>query len=162
MKESPRIPLFFWRGIRRVNQRMLSSYGLKSKVANRVLVLVTIGRKSGQPRSTPLQYEEVEGVYYVASVRGVHADWYRNLLASPKVDVQVVGMCFSTNAKPMTDVGQITDFLELRLKRHPHFIGTMLRLEGLPRKYTRIDIEKLAKRLAIVALPKDISETLDN
>jgi deazaflavin-dependent oxidoreductase (nitroreductase family) len=141
---------------------MLSSYGLKSKVANRVLVLVTIGRKSGQPRSTPLQYEEVEGVYYVASARGVHADWYRNLLASPKVDVQVGGMRFSTNAKPMTDVGQIADFLELRLKRHPHFIGTMLRLEGLPRKYTRIDIEKLAKRLAIVALPKDISETLDN
>ena len=155
MKRSPRIPVVFWRVINRLNQLMLSHYGPKSKTASRVLVLTTIGRNSGQPRSTPLQFEEVEGVYFVASARGIQSDWYRNLVACPKVDIRVGGKRFSTIAELMTDPIQIADFLELRMKRHPHFMGIMLRLEGLPRKYSRTDLEKFAKRLAIVALHQD-------
>ena len=152
MKRSPRIPVVFWRVINPLNKLMLSRYGPGSKAASRVLILTTIGRNSGQPRSIPLQFEEVEGVYYVASARGIQSDWYRNLVACSKVDVQVGGNRFSTLAELMTDPNQIADFLDLRMKRHPHFMGIMLRLEGLPRKYSRTDLEKFAKRLAIVAL----------
>ena len=134
---------------------MLSRYGPRSKASSRVLILTTIGRNSGQPRSIPLQFEEVEGVYYVASARGIQSDWYRNLVACSKVDVQVGGKRFSTLVELMTDPILIADFLELRMKRHPHFMGIMLRLEGLPRKYSRTDLEKFAKRLAIVALHQD-------
>jgi deazaflavin-dependent oxidoreductase (nitroreductase family) len=157
MKDSPRFPLFFWRVMSRANRWILSRYGERSKAASRVLVLTTIGRKSGLPRSTPLQFEEVEGVYYVASARGEQADWYRNLLTYPQVDVQVGGKHFSTLARPIVDRGQIADYLELRLKKYPFFMGVLLRLEGLPRKYTRIDLEKFAERLAIVELPQNIS-----
>ena len=155
MKRSPRIPVVFWRVIRQLNKLMLSRYGPRSKASSRVLILTTIGRNSGQPRSIPLQVEEVEGVYYVASARGIQSDWYRNLVACSKVDVQVGGKRFSTLVELMTDPMQIADFLELRMKRHPHFMGIMLRLEGLPRKYSRTDLEKFAKRLAIVALHQD-------
>ena len=145
----------------RLNKRMLASYGPKSKTASRVLVLTTIGRKSGQPRYTPLQFEEVEGVYYVASARGIQADWYRNLVACPQVNVQVGDKRFATLAEPMADPVQIADFLELRLKKHPHFMGTMLRLEGLPHQHTRADLEKFAERLAIVKLRQDSPEISD-
>lgn len=161
MRNSTRIPQVVWRVMRWLNQRILPRFGPKGKIAGRVLVLTTIGRKSGQPRRTPLQYEELEGVYYVASARGVQADWYRNLVAHPDVQVQLGEKCFSMIAKPMSDSGQIADFLELRLKRHPHFMGIMLRLEGLPGKYSRTDLEKFAERLAIVQLHKDASKTLD-
>jgi deazaflavin-dependent oxidoreductase (nitroreductase family) len=157
MKETPRIPLFFWQVMSRLNRGMIYRYGSKSKVAGRVLVLTTMGRRSGQPRLTPLQYEEVDEVYYVVSARGVRADWYCNLIANPKVDVQVGDKHFSTAAKLMTDPGEIADFLEIRLKRHPHFMSAMLRLEGLPRKYTRADLEKFSNRLAIVALHRENS-----
>jgi deazaflavin-dependent oxidoreductase (nitroreductase family) len=155
MKASPRFPLIIWRVMRRLNRQMLSGYGPKSKAANMVLVLTTIGRKSGQPRSTPLQYEAVDGVYYVASARGVQADWYRNLVAHPQVNVQLRDQHFSARAEPMTDPGRIADFLELRLKKHPRFMGIMFRLEGLPSKHSRADLEKFAARLAIVALHQD-------
>jgi deazaflavin-dependent oxidoreductase (nitroreductase family) len=102
-----------------------------------------------------LQFEEVEGTYYVASARGEKADWYRNLVACPQVEVQVGDKRFSTLAKPMTDPGQIANFLELRLKKHPRFMGAMLRLEGLPSNYSRIDLEEFAERLAIVELPQE-------
>jgi len=152
MNRTPRIPVVVWRVIKRLNKLMLSHYGPKSKAASRVLVLTTIGRSSGQPRSTPLQFEEVEGVYYVASARGIQSDWYRNLVACSKVDVQVGGKRFSTFAELLTDPIQIADYLELRLKRHSQFMGVMLRLEGLPRKYSRNDLEIFAKRLALVTL----------
>ena len=155
MKDSSRIPLVFWRIISRLNWRLVSRYGPKSRASKQVLVLTTIGRRSGQPRLTPLQFEEVEGVYYVASARGVEADWYRNLVVCPKVDVQVGDKRFSTLAELMTNPLQIADFLELRLKRHPHFMGIMFRLEGLPIKYSRANLETLAERLAIVALRQE-------
>jgi deazaflavin-dependent oxidoreductase (nitroreductase family) len=152
MKDSPRFPLVFWRVISRFNRRLVSGYGPKSKASKRVLVLTTIGRKSGQPRSTPLQFEEVDGAYYVASARGRKADWYCNLIANPQVEVRVKDQNFHTRAELITEPGKIADFLELRLKRHPRFMGIMLRLEGLPRKYSRTDLEEFAKRLVIVVL----------
>ncbi len=158
MKTSSRFPLVFWLVMNRLNRWMLSRYGPKSKVVSKVLVLTTIGRKSGKPRSTPLQFEQVAGLYYVASARGVKADWYRNLVVCPKVDVQIGDRHFSTFAELMTDPGQIADFLELRLKRHPLFMGVMLRFEGLPWKYTRIDLEKFGERLAVVTLHQDTLE----
>jgi deazaflavin-dependent oxidoreductase (nitroreductase family) len=157
MKKSPRIPVVFWRVINQLNKLMLSHYGPGSKAASRVLVLTTIGRNSGQLRSTPLQFEKVEGAYVVASARGVQSDWYRNLLACSQVEVQVGSKRFSTLAELMTDPIHIADFLELRLQRHPHFMGIMLRLEGLPRKYSRSDLEKFAERLAIVVIHQDNS-----
>ena len=144
--------------MRRVNQRMLSNYGPNSKTASRVLVLTTLGRKSGKPRSTPLQFEQVEGVYYVTSARGEQADWYRNLVACPQVEVHLGSQHFSTTGELITDPGQIADFLEMRIHKHPHFMGMMLSLEGLPRKYTRTDLEKFGQRLAIVALRQDSSQ----
>jgi deazaflavin-dependent oxidoreductase (nitroreductase family) len=57
-----------------------------------VLLLHTTGAKSGMERVNPLAYLEVEGHLYVfASKAGAHShpDWYYNLVASPKVTVEV-------------------------------------------------------------------------
>ena len=58
----------------------------------RVLLLTTTGRKSGQPRSTPLSCLEHEGGYVVvASNGGARNDpaWYRNLQHDPRARIQV-------------------------------------------------------------------------
>lgn len=57
-----------------------------------LLLLTTIGRKSGQPRTTPLIYlADGADLVIVASKGGMdeHPLWYTNLLATPDVDVQV-------------------------------------------------------------------------
>jgi deazaflavin-dependent oxidoreductase (nitroreductase family) len=138
--------------MRQLSRLMIRSYGPKSPAARFVLLLTTIGRKSGLPRTTPLQYEELEAVYYVASARGVQADWYRNLLKDPQVLVQVKEKHFTARAMPIADPERIADFLQLRLERRPRFMGVMLRLEGLPRKYGRTELVEFARRLALVAL----------
>jgi deazaflavin-dependent oxidoreductase (nitroreductase family) len=114
--------------------------------------LTTTGRKTGLPRVTPLQYEEANGVFYVASARGQRADWFRNLVANPQVEVQVKARRFRGLAEPITEPACIADVLELRLGRHPRLIGALLRSEGLPAQPTRAELEQFAAKIALVAI----------
>jgi len=57
-----------------------------------VMLLTTIGRKSGARHTLPLLYlREGERIVTVASKGGMdhHPLWYRNLVANPEVDVQI-------------------------------------------------------------------------
>jgi deazaflavin-dependent oxidoreductase (nitroreductase family) len=57
-----------------------------------VMLLTTIGRKSGQPRTAPLLYlREGENVVIVASMGGMskHPLWYRNIEANPDVEIEI-------------------------------------------------------------------------
>lgn len=135
-----------------ISRRMVKSYGATSPVKKVVLLLTTTGRKSGLPRTTPLQYEESDGTYIVGSARGVDADWYRNLVADPQVEIQVGGVRGPAIAEPIADPRQIADFLALRLERHPNMVGAMMLLEGLPRRPTRAQLEAHASQIAIVRL----------
>lgn len=132
--------------------RAAYALGLGPLLGRLVLLLTTTGRKSGLPRVTPLQYEELNGSYYLGSARGQSADWFRNILAEPRVEVRVKGRRFSCLARPVTDPQQIADFLELRLKRHPRMVGAMLKSEGLPDHHSREQLEVFASRLALVIL----------
>lgn len=65
------------------------------------LLLTTTGRKTGSPRRTALIYGEDAGRYLiVASNGGAAADplWYRNLVASPTVTLQVGAAVFQAQA----------------------------------------------------------------
>jgi deazaflavin-dependent oxidoreductase (nitroreductase family) len=57
-----------------------------------VLLLTTTGRRTGEPHTTPLGYVEDEGRHVVAASAGgapSDPDWYRNLVASPRVSIEV-------------------------------------------------------------------------
>jgi deazaflavin-dependent oxidoreductase (nitroreductase family) len=59
-----------------------------------VLLLTSTGRKSGQPRTTPLLYlRDGERLVVVASKGGfsTHPLWYGNLAANPRVEVELAG-----------------------------------------------------------------------
>ena len=132
--------------------RIAYALGLGPLVGRLVLLLTTRGRKTGLLRVTPLQYEQIEGKYYVGSAFGARADWYRNILADPGVRVRVGRKEFDAFAEPSSDPSQIADFLEVRLARHPRMIGMMLRGEGLPPSPSRQDLEILAEDKALVIL----------
>jgi deazaflavin-dependent oxidoreductase (nitroreductase family) len=139
--------------MRRLNTRMMENYKHGFGPTRVVMLLTTIGRKSGSPRGTPLQYEEVDGNYYIASARGADADWFKNIVANPNVHVQVRDLEFDATAEPVTDPIRIADFIELRLKRHPVMIRLIMHLaDGLPLRFDRADIEKLCQEKAMVIL----------
>ncbi len=150
-----RLSGFFWRFMKIVNRRVSSLYMSRTNVGHLVLLLTTTGRKSGLLRTTPLQYEEIDGIIYVAAARGQKADWFRNIVANPHVEVQVKRNRFHGLAEPITDPKRIADFLALRRQRHPRMIGIMLLFHGLPPKPNRVHLEQLATKLALVAIRPD-------
>lgn len=117
-----------------------------------ILLLTTRGRKSGLPRITPLQYEKIDGDYCLGSARGVQADWVRNILACPEVELRVRMNKMHGKAEVITDPLRITDFLELRLKRHPTMVGRIMEMDGLTRNPSRSELEVYAAKLAMVII----------
>ena len=143
-----------WRLMRFLNRRLMPKTRPEVRLSGLVLLLTTTGRKSGLPRQTRLQYEKEEGVIYVAAARGPQADWFRNILANPRVEVQLEGQALRGLAEPITDPVRIADFLELRLRRHPLMIRVMLLSHGLV-SADRARLERLAADLAVVAIRPD-------
>ena len=124
----------------------LYNLGLAPLLGRLILLLTTTGRKSGLPRVTPLQYEDVDGQFYIGSARGAQADWFRNILADAHVRVRIKSREFAGIAEPVTDYLRVADFLELRLRRHPRMVGMILKSEGLPAKPDRAKLEDMRPR----------------
>jgi deazaflavin-dependent oxidoreductase (nitroreductase family) len=53
----------------------------------RIMVLTHVGRKTGAKRQTPVNYAVLDGEIYCTAGFGATADWYRNVLKQPKVEV---------------------------------------------------------------------------
>lgn len=85
-------------------RRYVESDGADGHLWNGVptLVLTTTGRRSGQPRRNALIYgQDGEDYLVVASRGGSDHDplWYRNLVADPRVGVQVGSDRFDATAR---------------------------------------------------------------
>ena len=121
-------------------------------VGRLILLLTTTGRKTGLPRATALQYEEKNDDIFLGSSRGLKADWVRNILADPQVEVQVKNRKFTGQAEVISDPVRVADFLEMRLRNHPRMVGMIMRSEGLPERPSRTELEEYAKNIALVII----------
>jgi deazaflavin-dependent oxidoreductase (nitroreductase family) len=153
---------FNWKRMKNIQKihRVLYAIGLGPIVGRIILLLTTVGRKTGQKRVTPLQYEEIDGKYYLGAARGTQADWVRNIQCNPQVGIRVKSLRFQGQAEVVTEPARIADFIEVRLQRHPFMIGTIMqRAHGLPKQPSREQLEKLAEKEALVIItPVPFSE----
>ena len=144
---------FDWTKVKNLQKahRMLYAIGLGPLIGGIILLLTTTGRRSGMKRVTPLQYELIDGDYYIGSARGLKADWVHNIKNDPHVEVRVGAKHLQGTAEIITDPSRLADFLEVRLERHPRMIGLIMeRAHGLPRHPAREQLEELAKTAALV------------
>ena len=76
--------------------------GHRWKRGSKVLLLTTKGRKTGEPRTSPLIYEEDGDRYVVVASKGgaqTHPRWYLNLREDPNVVLQVLDEVFPARAR---------------------------------------------------------------
>ena len=124
-----------------------------TKINQKVLLLGTIGRKTGKLRLTPLQYEYFRNRYYLGAMRGKKADWIKNIQVNSTVALQ-----FGTNnlligtAKILDDPSIIYSFLRLRMARNPKMIPIILKLAGVRDIHNREELLNYAKELCVVAV----------
>jgi deazaflavin-dependent oxidoreductase (nitroreductase family) len=70
-----------------------------------ILVLTTIGAKSGEERKNALIYRQVDEGYAIVASKGgapVHPGWFHNLQANPDVKAQIKGDRFAAHARVAT------------------------------------------------------------
>ena len=76
---------------------------LATSQAGSILVLRTVGRKSGVVREAPLGYAVVDGRVVVIAGYGRAAHWFRNALANPEVEVALPGAVLAGRAEEITE-----------------------------------------------------------
>ena len=75
------------------------------KRGSKILLLTTRGRNSGEPRTTPLIYEQDGDAYVIVASKGgapKHPGWYLNLVNEPQVELQVKEEVFPARARTAT------------------------------------------------------------
>lgn len=71
-----------------------------------LVLLHTVGAKSGQPRLSPLAYLEIDGkVLIVGSYAGApkHPAWVHNLRANPKAHIEIGTDAYDVTARELPD-----------------------------------------------------------
>ncbi len=107
-----------------------------------LLLLHTVGARSGQPRINPMMYLEDGDAFLVfASKAGSdrNPDWYWNLRAAPDVTIEVGTQTIEVHATELVGAERDAKF-RLQAERYPGFAGYQ-------RKTTRvIPVVKLERR----------------
>lgn len=144
-------PRIFWRLIH-LGPSLAYAIGLGPLIGRSVLLLTTLGRRSGRPRVTPLVYEEKGGLIVVASARGRSADWLCNIRANPRVRVRVGRRQFDGTAEETADPDKIADYLQGQLERNPTMFGAILRSEGISSHPSREELVRFAPNRPMVTI----------
>jgi deazaflavin-dependent oxidoreductase (nitroreductase family) len=114
-----RAPLWLWR------------LGLGPLIGDLFLILTTTGRKSGQPRPIALEYHRARGAIYVVSAFGERSNWYRNLLADPRVTVQTARATEAMRASHVIDDAELLEVYEVFKRRDPPLTHWYMRSLGI-------------------------------
>jgi deazaflavin-dependent oxidoreductase (nitroreductase family) len=108
---------------------------LGTPIGGYLLILRARGRSSGVVRETPLSYLIAEGAVWVCAGFGPTAQWYRNILADPRVEVVLPGRTVVCVAEDVRDP-------EVRRRMMPalvHAIGMPAALGGVDPRHATDD-----------------------
>ena len=93
-----------------------SWFNLWPALTGRILVLVHSGRKSGRRYYTPLNYALVDEEVYCVAGFGPAADWYRNVLANPQVEIWLPDGWWAAVAEEVIDAEKRWNLIKAVLK----------------------------------------------
>jgi len=133
------LPIFAWR------------FGLGPILGKYILIFTQIGRKTGMPRRTAVEYHSINGMKYIPCAFGIKAQWYRNLLSNPRVTIQSSDGTEQMIAVRVTDDEELISVIKTIMDRNP----TMMKwyLDSLEIQNDRKDI--LAHKKDIIFLRFD-------
>jgi deazaflavin-dependent oxidoreductase (nitroreductase family) len=126
--------------------------GLGRFMGSRFLMLTHLGRKTGMKRYVVLEVvDRTVGGWYVAAAYGNHADWFRNITANPKVEVNYRGRSRSATATVVSE-DEAMSVLRRYADAHPRAARTLGRLMGVAMGG---DMVEAARTIPIVKVTAD-------
>ena len=112
-------PRIFWRS------------GLGPITGKIFILLTTVGRKSGMPRRTMIEYHTVNGIKYAACAFGMRSDWFKNILADPRVTIQTSSGTETAHAFRVVEDDELISVCETFKRRDPPLTSFYLSSLGI-------------------------------
>jgi len=114
------------------NRKVIEDFRANKGAGDRPLLLLnTVGARTGQSRTTPMMYvPDGDRLLVIASNAGAprHPDWFHNLVASPKVTVEVGDQVYEATA--VVTQGEERDRLFGEIaERYPFFIDHQAKID---------------------------------
>jgi deazaflavin-dependent oxidoreductase (nitroreductase family) len=127
--------------------------GLGRWIENKILLLTTIGRRSGKPRTVPLGYiAGIEnGVYYIIAGWRGGTDWYKNLVANSMVLVAVGSTKFKCQAQQLSTEDHV-QVLSNYSRQFPFVIRSFVRLTGMEKDDPEAFFRKVSEEGPMILL----------
>jgi deazaflavin-dependent oxidoreductase (nitroreductase family) len=110
---------------RRVIREFRAGGEIEGMHRDRLVLLTTTGARTGERRTTPMMFHrEGQRLLVVASNAGAprHPDWYHNVVANPRVTVEVGDETFEATAVPLAGEDRERTWAMLK-ERYPFFAG---------------------------------------
>lgn len=101
-----------------------------------VVMLETVGRKSGQPRHTAIGGRLVGNQFWLVSEHGEHSDYVRNIKANPAVRLRISDQWRAGTAHLLPD-----DDARARLEQLPRGNSAVVRVVGTDLLTVRVDLD---------------------
>lgn len=112
---------------RETNRRVIEQFRAGGPIdgmhRERLVLLTTTGARSGRPHTTPMMFDrEGDRLFVIASAVGApkHPDWYFNVVANPRVNVEIGGESYPAIATPLAGADRERIWSILRQK-YPFF-----------------------------------------
>jgi deazaflavin-dependent oxidoreductase (nitroreductase family) len=154
-KELPRS----YKWLRRLNKIVVPLYRLRILplfgVGWIILMITTIGCRTGKTRRIPLEFHRIDGVIHIAAARGEKTDWVRNIRANPKkVNVQVGFRNFRPRVEIVENLSEKVKFIEWMIKNIPKEAEMGFGWNSKEDDLENADVTPLAEFMTIIRLQK--------
>ncbi|MGW5687491.1 nitroreductase family deazaflavin-dependent oxidoreductase [Nonomuraea sp. NPDC003754] len=121
-------------------------------LGGRFMLVVHTGRVSGKPRRAVIEvvaHDRVGGGYVGPSGYGRRSDWFRNILATPEVTVQVGNRVMAMTALPLTPE-EGAELMAAYARRAPRTARRLARFLGFLVDGSAADFREVGRHIAFV------------
>ena len=112
--------------------------GLGPILGRYIMIITHIGRKTGISRRTAVEFHIMNGIKYIPCAFGVKSQWYRNIMANPRVTIQTSEGTEQMTAVRISQNEELISVIEMILDRNPSLMNWYLDSIGI--KPTRKEI----------------------
>ncbi len=124
-----------------------------------ILMITTIGRKTGKKRYTPLEFHRINDVIHIAAGMGEKSDWVKNIRANPdKVKFQVGFRSFHAEIEIIDSIPEKVKYIEWMVTNIPLEAKTGFGWDSKTDKIENSDFTPLAEFLTVIRLHKLVSD----
>jgi deazaflavin-dependent oxidoreductase (nitroreductase family) len=127
--------------------------GFERLIGAQWMLITHIGRKSGKQYDSMvdvMDYNKVTDIYYIEAAYGTHADWVRNIQASPNFAARVGRRKFTARAAPLSNKNA-ADMLVKFYREKPAYTRSVMAMVGM--KFNgEEDLRALAPKLMLLAV----------